>query len=34
MTLKCSLIGVKINEKFLGTECIEVRNGPFERQVQ
>ena len=24
MTLKFSFIGVRINEKFLGTECIEV----------
>ena len=33
MTLKSSIIGVRINEKFLGTEWIEVGNDPFDIQL-
>ena len=29
MTLKFSIIGVRINEKSLGTECIEIGNDPL-----
>ena len=34
MTLKFSIIGVRINEKCLGTECIEVGNGLLQIKIK